>query len=149
RQLSSYTLNMKRNPKVNTSFLSSNRNLFIPFMLSAVVLSSCLKNDNNDNQPEYKSALNVVNASPGTRAYNSSLSNRRVDGPALEYTQESGYFLTFQGIRDFEIIPSGTASGSLKTTFELKEETYHTIFITGENSSITSLFTEDDLSDPP
>lgn len=139
---------MKRNTKL-TSFLSSKLNLFISFMLSAVLLSSCMKSDNNDNQPEFKTALSVVNASPGPMAFNFSLSNRRVDGPALEYTQESGYFLTYHGIRDFEVIPSGGAGGSLKTSIELKEETYQTLFIAGENSALTSLFTEDDLSDPP
>ncbi len=139
---------MKNTIKLKPSLLSGKLNVFV-FLLASLILSSCLKNGNKDNQPQLQSALNVVNASPGSLAFNFSLSKQRVQGAPLEYTMETGYFITFPGIRDFEIIPSANETISFKTTFDLKKETYHTLFVAGENSTLTSLFTEDDLSDPP
>lgn len=37
----------------------------------------------------------------------------------------------------------------LKTSFSFKQNTFQTVFITGECSSISALFTDDDLTNPP
>jgi hypothetical protein len=120
---------------------------FILFVVGLLFFSACKKIV--DETPQQEAAINVVNASPGNLAFNFFMNKRLFDGPALNYMDETGYLLTFHGIRDFDASAAGTAQSSIKATFELKKRGYHTIFITGENSSLSILFTEDDLSSPP
>ncbi len=115
-------------------------------------LASCLKPDNDG--PELQStvnvvAVNVVNATIGLKPVGFFINSTKVNGDPLEYTQESGYFITRPHTNSFDALEVTGSEYFLKTTFTFKANTYHTIFIAGESTSITSLFTEDDLSPPP
>lgn len=116
-------------------------------LLTAFLFSSCMKSNNEE--PELQSAVNIVNASIGMPQISFYINRTKVQGAPLQYTNESGYFITFPGNRDFDVSAEGITDFILKTNFAFKENTYHTVYIVGENSSISALFTEDDLRSPP
>jgi hypothetical protein len=115
--------------------------------LSTIFLSSCLKDLSND-EPQDASALNVVNASPGPLAINFFLDNNLVNGPGLSYGQESSYILAVSGNRKFDATQRGSFNSLIADTLSLEPDKYYSIFITGENTALSTLLTEDDLSDP-
>lgn len=117
-------------------------------LLLGAVLVSC-KKPSNDKDPELQSAVNVVNALVGLKPVGFFINGSKVVGDPLEYTGESGYFITFPGTRKFDAIETTGSDYFLKTEFEFKQNTYHTVFMTGEAGSVTTLFTQDDLSAPP
>ena len=121
----------------------------LPFLLSLLmVLSSCLKDLSNDT-PQQASALNVVNASPGPLTINFFLNNNLVNGPALGYGQETQYLLTSTGTVKFNAAPGGTFESAVADTLTLENDTYYTLFVTGQNNALSTFQTEDDLSAPP
>jgi hypothetical protein len=118
------------------------------FALTVIVLSSCLKDLSGD-EPQNASALNVVNASPGPLVINFFLNNNLVNGPSLGYGQESTYLLTTSGTKKFDAATGGTFNSLVADTISLENDKYYSIFIAGENNSLSTLLTEDDLSAPP
>jgi hypothetical protein len=121
--------------------------LIFSLSLSVILLSSCLKDLSND-EPQDASGLNVVNASPGPLAVNFFLDNNLVNGPALSYGQESAYILAASGNRKFDAAQRGSFNSLIADTLALETDKYYSIFITGENTSLSTLLTEDDLSAP-
>lgn len=117
------------------------------FLLGSIFVS-CKKLD-SDGQQELQSAVNVVNATIGLKSVGFFINGSKVLGDPLDYTGESGYFITFPGLRKFDAVEDMWSDYFLRTEFAFKENTYHTIFIAGESGSVTTLFTEDDLSAPP
>lgn len=115
--------------------------------LSALFLGSCQKS--KVEEPELQSAANIVNATIGMPQITFFINKSRVHGEPLKYTNESGYFTTFPGTLSFDVAADGITDYILKTNFTFKQKTYHTIFITGESTSVSALFTEDDLTNPP
>ena len=118
------------------------------FLFSALVffLNSCVKTQ--EPEPELQSAINVVNATVGLPAVIYAINGVRVEGPALKYNEESKYFITFPGKRKFDFTFEGQTGLTLAAMFELKQNTYHSIFVSGVNTSITTLLTTDDLTNP-
>lgn len=113
-----------------------------------VLFSSCLKDLSNNDEPQNVAGLNVVNASPGSLAINFFLDNNLVNGPSLLYGQESGYVLAVTGTRKFDAATGGTFNSIVTDTIELETDKYYSIFVTGENTELTTFFTEDDLAAP-
>lgn len=116
-------------------------------LLSVLIFSSCQKPIKEE--PELQSAVNIVNATIGLPQITFYINRTLVQGAPLQYTNETGYFITFPGIRDFDVAADGMTDLVLKTSLTFKQNTYHTVFIVGENSALSTLFTEDDLSNPP
>jgi hypothetical protein len=102
-----------------------------------------------DDQPDAKSGLNVVNAIIGGEPFTFSINRQKVMGDPLTYTKESGYFITYAGSWPFGITYPESGDFAITTTINLQLNTYHTLFVGGEASSLTTLFTTDDLSAPP
>ena len=116
-------------------------------LLTVLLFSSCLKSGKEE--PEQQSAVNIVNATIGTPQISFFINRTKVQGNPLQYTNETGYFITFPGNRDFDVAAEGIPDFILKTNLAFKENTYHTIYLVGENTAISALFTEDDLRSPP
>jgi hypothetical protein len=119
-------------------------------LLSIILLlaSSCVKDLSND-EPQNAAALNVVNASPGPLVINFFLNNNLVNGPALGYAQESKYIVTSSGTKKFDAATGGTFNSLVTATIALENDKYYSVFITGENNSLSTFLTQDDLSAPP
>ncbi len=137
---------MKTTDETSTTTFSLFKLLSL-LLLPALILGSCQKPANEE--PELLSAANVVNATIGMPQLGFFINRSGVQGDPLKYTDESGYFITFPGARDFDVLADGVVDYILKTNFTFKQNTYHSIFIVGESASISALFTEDDLSNPP
>jgi len=126
---------------------------FAPFyfrlvsLLMLVTLSSCLK-DLSDDTPQNASALNVVNASPGPLVINFFLNNTIVNGPALGYGQESSYVVTPSGTKKFDAATGGKFNSIVAETIALESDKFYSIFVAGENNSLSTFLTTDDLSTP-
>ncbi|HEY1008704.1 MAG TPA: DUF4397 domain-containing protein [Daejeonella sp.] len=129
-------------PLVRTIFIT-----ILVFFLGSII-AACQKLD-QDQPQELLSAVNVVNASIGMNPVGFFIGGSKVQGAPLHYTGESGYFITFPGEKTFDAIEDTAPDYFLKTSVTFKQNTYHTIFIAGEPGSITTLFTEDDLTAPP
>lgn len=121
--------------------------VFTLLLVSVVLLGSCQKPAKE--QPELQSAVNVVNAIIGMPQVGFFINKTKVEGDPLKYTDESGYFITFPGARDFDVLADGISDYILKTNFTFKQNTYHSIFMVGESGSVSAFFTDDDLSNPP
>lgn len=115
-------------------------------LLTIILFSACRKN--RSVEPQEVAAINVVNASPGPLAINFFLNNNLVNGPALAFTQESGYVLTLAGLNKFDATSGGTTQVVVRDTLQLKTDKYYSLFITGHNLSLSTFLTEDDLSLP-
>lgn len=116
--------------------------------LVAVTFSSCLKDLSNSDNPQDVAALNVVNASPGPLTVNFFLDNNLVNGPALGFGQESTYILAAIGNRKFDASSGGTFTSVVADTLSLEKDKYYSVFITGENTALSTVVTEDDLTLP-
>lgn len=127
--------------------LSYSAKILITFFISASVLSAC--KPPNDDQPVLQSAVNVINASIGNPAISFAIMKRKVEGESLKYTEESGYFITYPGTRDFDIAFDGQTDYAIRTNFTFQQNTYHSVFISGESTSLSTFFTTDDLTTPP
>lgn len=128
------------------SYIGKTLKFSVLILFTGCLLASCKKITNEE--PQLRSAVNVVNATVGLNPIGFFINDSKVLGPPLEYTQESGYFITYPRASDFDAIEGSASNYFLETNVTFKPNTYHTIFIAGERSSITSLFTEDDLSTP-
>lgn len=126
---------------------SSAFKVFTLLLITILFVGGCKKPEKA--VPELQSAVNVVNATIGLPQMGFFIGKSKVQGDLLKYTDESGYFITFPGARDFDVIADGISDYILKTSFTFKQNTYHTIFIVGENSSVSGFLTDDDLSNPP
>ncbi len=134
---------MKAYKKTPNSYLRSMTILF----LAVVLFSSCLKNSRQE-EPQEAAALNVVNASPGPLTINFFLDNNLVNGPALGFGQESSYILVKTGNTKFDASTAGTFNSLVTSTLSLNNDKYYSIFISGENTMLSTLLTEDDLTAP-
>jgi len=115
--------------------------------LAVFFLASCKKN-NVDNTPQPDiAAFNVVNAAPGQTSFNFALDNQIVNGPALVFTDNTGYISAYTGIRKFDATLGGTTLSVLTDTLNLETNKYYSVFITGQ-STFSTLITEDDLTAP-
>ena len=141
---------MKRKLKVALVNLRGSFKVFAIILLCMTTLFfvSCKKDRTEDVQVD-AAALNVVNAFPGVLAISFFLDNQFVNGPALLYTQQSGYILTYVGQRKFDVTVGGTTQVLTTNSFNPEKNKYHTAFFTGTNTSPVVVFTHDDLSDPP
>jgi hypothetical protein len=117
------------------------------FSLAAVLLTAC-KKDNFDTTNPDAAALNIVNASPGPLAINFYLDNNFVSGPALSFGNQSGYILAFTGSRRLDISSGGTNVSILADTLDLAKDKYYSVFVVGQNSSLSTVVTEDNTADP-
>lgn len=115
--------------------------------LAVFFLASC-KNDDIDDLPQPDiAAFNVVNASPGQTSFNFALDNQIVNGPALTFTDQTGYISAYTGIRKFDVTLGGTTQSILTDTLNLETDRYYSVFISGQ-SPLSTLVTEDDISAP-
>ncbi|MEJ7694551.1 DUF4397 domain-containing protein [Daejeonella sp.] len=121
-------------------------NIFLFCTVLLTSFTSCVKK--NVQPPEQQSAVNVINATIGSQAITYSINGVKVLG-VLNYTNESKYFITFPGSRNFEFAIDGQIGTIGSAIFELKQNTYHSIFISGEPGAINTLLTTDDLASPP
>jgi hypothetical protein len=93
--------------------------------------------------------VNVVNATIGLPQVTFFINRGRIEGDPLKFTDETGYFITLPGAKDFDVMADGILDYVLKSNVTFKQNTYHSIFIVGEAGSLGTLFTEDDLTNPP
>ena len=83
-------------------------------------------------------AFNVVNASPGQTSFNFALDNQIVNGPALVFTDQTGYISAYTGIRKFDLTLGGTTQSVLTDTLNMETNKYYSVFITGLISFVDS-----------
>jgi len=116
--------------------------------MSAVLATSCKKYSNSDLQVD-ASAINVVNAYPGQIGVSFFLDGQYVNGPALFYGDNSGYLLTYAGLRNFDVTVGGTNQLLASGILNLQKDKNYSVFFTAQNSTGMLVLSEDDLSDPP
>jgi len=137
---------MKTQKKISLNKWNYPLKLCIALSLATVLLSACRKDD--DPPTPDSAALNVVNATAGEATFNFALDNQIVNGPALIYTQQTGYLLAYSGERKFDATSGGTAQSVLTATIDLEKDKYYSLFINGLPTALGTLLTEDDLSAP-
>jgi hypothetical protein len=121
--------------------------VFIPLLGLIISITGC-KKINNTEQVDL-SYLNVINASPGNVSINFFLNNGFVNGPALYYTERTGYIQTYGGVQKFDATVGGSTSVLATSQINLASNKYHSLFFAGLNQSPVIVFTQDDLFDPP
>lgn len=121
--------------------------MLVLLSLTVFFLASCKKNNVDDVPQPDLAAFSVINASPGLASYNFALDNQIVNGPALVFTNQTGYLSAYSGVRKFDLTLGGTTQSVFTDTLNLETNKYYSVFITGP-TPLSTLVTEDDLTVP-
>jgi hypothetical protein len=126
-------------------------NMFFLILLSSfnlLFLSSCLKNDDNEVE-QIISALTVVNGAPDAPAFDFVLNRELVSSNVL-FGIRIPYFYLYSGPNQASFYSRGTTTAPIySSTINLTQGKFYSLFLTGlQTDSLTSLLTEDDLTQP-
>lgn len=122
--------------------------LIIFSTLNVLLLSSCLKDSNNESN-EVVAAVTVIHGSPDAPAVDFVL-NRGLISANLAFGLRVRYFSWYAGQSQASFYPRGTITNPLHTsTISLTQGKYYSLFLAGlEADSLSTLLIEDDLTQP-
>jgi len=121
----------------------------LALLASATLLSSCLKNDSDDNQGPV-SGISFVHAAANQPAVGLFIDGRGIFNEAVKYGEYSQYLTAGSGNHLVQTTVGGTTQRLSEATITLAEGKYHTVFVAhkAENDSLTTVMTTDDLTAP-
>lgn len=114
-----------------------------------VGLSSCLKNDDDYEQPQY-AALSVYNASPETEYFDFIANNAYVTGP-FKYGQYTSYLYATPGQVNIALYKTGkdAITDTLRTgKITLEADKYHSLFVVDKGPNPNFLLVQDNITTP-
>ena len=120
--------------------------IIICFTFMSVALSSCL-DDDGVTAPDLEPVAYVAlyNGSPDAPSLDVFVDNNRINSGGLDYADHTGYLRFFTGDRTLKFTPYNASNTLVDTTATFEEETLYSVFITGEESDLETLITEDEF----
>lgn len=115
-------------------------------LVSSVLLTGCLKDDNNDNNVD-NAGLMAFNLVPDRSSLAVRLSGNSLTNVPLAYNNFTGVYLgVFPGSRSVEVFD---ANGQLTTTaaYTFEANRFYSLFVAGANGSYRNIITEDNFDD--
>jgi hypothetical protein len=116
-------------------------------MVITLVLSSCLKNDNDYVAPKY-SALSIYNASPSTLPFDARINNGSAIGPFNFGMRTTQYLLLNSGKNKVQLYKKSTVDSIKSTIVDLAVDKYYSLFVIDETPNPGFLLLNDSLSTP-
>lgn len=134
-------------------FLNSKKiqlSLFLAFaLIGSSIISGCNDDEDTPATPAAKEAnVLVVHASPNAPAVDLLIDNKKINSAGLTFPNNTGYLKVTEGVRNFKINVSGTATSVINADITLKENVNYSLFAINKVDSIAGLLIEDDLSTP-
>jgi Domain of unknown function (DUF4397) len=119
------------------------RGMLCALALTAVLLSSCDVDDDNNVQPIPVSYVSIYNAIPDSPELDVTVDSRLVNPRAFRFGDNTYYQNFYTGERKFEISPYGANNVIADTTISLVEGNAYSIFMANEYSNAQILVTND------
>lgn len=123
------------------------RNLAILSVLLVTTLSSCLKGNDDFQNPDL-SALSVIHASPGLQAFDFVLDGQRINSTSFDYTERLPYVSIYSEPSQFGIYKSQTTDSIKTGSFTPTVNKYYSIYVVGESTQPEFLIVADSLLAP-
>jgi hypothetical protein len=115
-------------------------------LFSAVIFSSCLKSDDNNNPGTPASGLMAFNLSPDKSAIGIALSGSNLTNTALGYTNYTGGYLSiYSGSRTVEAYDAGSGNAFTGSDYNFEQDKYYSLFIVGKDSAYQNVIVNDQL----
>jgi hypothetical protein len=119
------------------------------FGLMAVLLSSCLKNnDSNDVEAPPSALISVVNASPGTQPLDFYLDQNKANIQAINYGSGLDYLKAYVGKRTATFYLAGTQQKVKSDTATLRADRFYTLYLTNVSTAPDFLLLQDAITKP-
>lgn len=117
-------------------------------MLSVLILSSCLKqNDNQTYNPPIAIAT-VIQASPDEPPIDLTFDNNKVNINPLNFADHIGYFQAYAGTRQIKFVNHVTSGTVLADTATLAQNNAYSIFLVNKPAQPAMLIVKDTVSRP-
>jgi hypothetical protein len=115
--------------------------------LLSVLLSSCLKDNNNYvNQPA--ALVTVINASPDSQPLDFFMNQNRVNNAPIAYSDRLDYFRAYPGNRTANFYIAGSQQKVISDSVTLQVNKYYSIFLANHVSKPDVVFLADSISAP-
>jgi hypothetical protein len=115
--------------------------------LFTLLLSSCLKNDNNYYYPPV-ALVNFIQASPGEPLLDFYLDNDQVNPYPINYNTGTGYFRAYAGTRAANFYNTGTTTKVFSGNIQLVQNTTYSLFLANKPSTPELVLLIDTLNQP-
>jgi Domain of unknown function (DUF4397) len=116
--------------------------------LLSVLLSSCLKQNNNQNYSPPVAAVTFIQASPNEPPLDLYFDNDRVNFYPINYGGDIDYFRAYTGKRNVNIFNSATMNKILSDTIHLNQNTDYSLFLANTPNKPEILLLTDSLTKP-
>lgn len=113
-----------------------------------LLLSSCLKDDDNDNGISTLANVMAVHASPGSPAVDLYINDVLQNGTSLLFPSNSAYIQSITGLVNIKINKTGTAETIVEEDITLNQNGSYSIFVVDTLPLLSAIITTDDLSEP-
>ncbi len=123
-----------------------NKLALLPMALMAaalLVFSSCDKDDD----PTYGQVL-VTHASPDAPGVDLLIDDQKQNSAPLAYPSNTGYIDMETGNRNIKVNVAGTSTTVINADFDVKQNTYYSIFAVDSVANLSAIAFEDDLTTP-
>jgi hypothetical protein len=117
-------------------------------MLSILLLSSCLKQNDNQTYNPPVALVTVIQASPDEAPLDFSLDNSKVNINPLNFGDHIGYFQAYAGNRQIKFVNHATSGNIFADTATLAQNTAYSLFLANKPAQPEILLIKDTVSRP-
>lgn len=130
----------------NLKFNWSKLGITMCFAALVLVMSSCLDDDDPQNQVTPVAYVAIYHASPNAPELDVIVDERPVN--RLEFTDYTGYLNFYTGERNFKINPFNASNSLVDTTITFSDGAFYSLFIVNDLPNVEALAVRDSASAP-
>lgn len=116
------------------------------FAALVLVMTSCLDDDDRQNQVTPVAYVSIYHASPNAPELDIIVDDRQVN--RLEFTDYTGYLNFYTGQRNFRINPFNASNSLIDTTITFTDGAFYSLFIVNDLPNVEALTVRDSASAP-
>jgi hypothetical protein len=120
--------------------------MIVCFAALVLFMSSCLDDDDPQNEPIPVAYVSIYHASPNAPELDVFVDGRPVN--RLDFTDYTGYLNFYTGDRNFKVNPFNASNALLDTTITFKDGAFYSMFIVNNVSNVEALTVRDSASAP-
>jgi len=120
----------------------------IAVLLAVFSLSSCLKNNDDNNLTVNYSALSVINASPNLQKFDFVIDNRLVNEGEFDFSERLPYFNIYSGTRGIGIFKDQTRDSLRTGKLIAQAGKIYSLYVVGQAPNHEFLTIQDSLTKP-